>query len=407
MVVENLEQIENKKDRDLIELLQQLVRIPSWVPADESGKAIQNEVKLIDFLEDWLKTNTDLKVTKQPLDYGRFNLICAKGRPDVIFLAHVDTVALPVNSPYPPLGAEIHDGKVWGRGSSDMKSGIASLLQAIELSPEADNYWVFFYADEEYDFLGMKAIIRDYANLKPKYMISADGTDLSISHGCRGVIEIRAQIEGLTSHATSRKGKSSILGVYSCISDLKDFLNSNVHPIMGGSSLNLAYILGGKNIGKEGFNEKDRLISVGQEGNVVSDIAEFVIDVRPSFFEISVEKISSILRESAEKKGLKIVIQNVRHNLGAWFTQLEDISDYTLIANEVTRSVETKVSDLKRGGYVDLQMFWEVVGKPPAFTFGGGTGKLEHTDGENVDIDNVITTRNFFVKVLENRNKLR
>ena len=402
-IANSLDQIESERDRDLIWLLQQLVMIPSWVSADEIGKEIHNENQLIDFLEDWLKKNTNLKVTKQPLKYGRFNLIGAKGRPDIIFLAHVDTVALPAKSIYPPLGAEIHNGKVWGRGSSDMKSGIACLLQAMALSPEADNYWVFLYADEEYDFLGMEAIVHDYADIKPKFIISADGTDLCVSHGCRGLIEIRAQIEGLASHATSRKGKSAILGVYSCVSDLRTYLDKNVHPVMGGSSLNLAYLLGGKNFGNKGFEESGRLISVGQEGNVVPDIAEFVIDIRPSFPEISVERVTSILRESAEAKGLKLIIQNVRHNKGAWFTSLEDILKYTGIAKEVTGNTEVNLSDLKRGGYVDVQMLWETVGRPPALTFGGGTGKLEHTDDENVEIDNVITARNFFLKVLENQ----
>jgi|GEM_PF-2512788 len=403
MDIENIDQIKNKEDRELIELLQGLVNIPSWVPDDEEGKKTQNEVKLIDFLENWLVINTDLKVTRQALDYGRFNLIAAKGRPDIIFLAHVDTVAPPVNSPYSPLGGEIHDGKVWGRGSSDMKCGIASLLQAFSLNPMADNYWAFFYADEEYDFLGMKAIVRDFSDLKPKYIISADGTDLKIGYGCRGLIEIRAQIEGITSHATSNKGKNAILGVYSCVNELSNFLENSKHPVMGTSSLNLAYIFGGKTLGVDGFDEIGKLKAVGQEGNVVSDIAEFVIDIRPSSPEISVEKIVSILNESLERRGLKLKDVKVRHNLGAWFTDLSEIFEYAEIAQEVIGLKDVKLSDPKKGGYVDIQMFWSALGQPPAFVFGGGTGSKEHADDESVEIDNVIATRNFFVKVLENQ----
>ena len=398
--INSLDQILDVIDRELIGLLSQLIQIPSWVPDDEEGKRNQNEVQLIEFIEEWLKSKTDLEVRKQPLDYGRFNLIASKGRPDVVFLAHVDTVGLPANSIYPPLSGEIYDGKVWGRGSSDMKCGIASLMQAFELSPNADNYWVFFYADEEYDFLGMKALVQEFAGLLPKYIISADGTDLRVGYGCRGLIEIRAQVEGLSAHATSLRGRNAIQGVFSCVKDLDEFFENNTHSTMGRSSLNLAYVLGGKNFGTDSFSSLGRLQLVGQEGNVVPDIAEFVIDVRPSSPDISVEKILHVMSESLEKSDMKFVNAVVRHNLGAWFTELSEIDVFTEIAREVTKSQKVKLSDPKRGGYLDIQMLWNALGKPASLVFGGGTGSLEHTDNENVEIDNVVLSRDFFVKVL-------
>jgi hypothetical protein len=44
-----------------------------------------------------------------------------------------------------------------------------------------------FYADEEYQFLGMKIFLEEYSLFRPKMLISADGSDLKIGHACRGL----------------------------------------------------------------------------------------------------------------------------------------------------------------------------------------------------------------------------
>ena len=165
-------------------------------------------------MEGWLKTNTDFDITKQKLDGGRYNLIASKGNPDLVLLGHTDTVAPSEGAKYDQMAAEIHDGKVWGRGSTDMKSGIASVLQALSLSPDTKNVWAMFYADEEYDFLGMKGLIKDYSDIKPKLLVSADGSDLEIGHGCRGLIEFRARVKGVSGHPAHGNGINAINGVF-------------------------------------------------------------------------------------------------------------------------------------------------------------------------------------------------
>lgn len=399
-VISRIENIEKKEDRELVELLQNLVRIPSWVPDDEKGKWTQNENKLVDYIEAWLTKNTDLKVVRQKLSYGRFNLIATKGKPETIFLAHTDTVAPPVKATYSPFGAEICDGKIWGRGTSDMKSGIAALMQAAFFSSESNNYMIMFYADEEYDFLGMKALVEEHSSLRPKYIISADGGDLCLGNGCRGLIEIRARVIGEAAHAASGKGKNSIWGVYQAVDKLGKYLIEIEHPVMGISSLNLAYVCGGKNLGLEGIGE-DRLIRVGQEGNVVPDIAEFVIDVRPSSPEITAEVILNNLEETVLSLGMNLEIVTVRHNLGAWYTQKSEIEQFEEIVKRTCGTKTVRFSDLKKGGYLDIQMLWEITGRPTSLVFGAASEGTAHTDHENVEIESLLKTRDFFVEVMK------
>ncbi len=388
-----------ERDHELIALLQNLIRIPSWVPDDPSLKTRQNENGMVDYLEEWLRSNTNLEIQRQSLEYGRNNLIAAKGSPDLIFLAHTDTVQPSENAPYDQLAAEVHDGKVWGRGSTDMKSGIASMVQALSLVPHANNIWMFLYADEEYDFLGMKALAKEYGNLKPELIISADGSDLNIGHGCRGLIEFRARIKGETGHPAKETGNNAIWGSFGALSQLSEYLSTFEHPIMGKTSFSVAYFLGGAMI-KDSISERGRLQKVGQAGNVVPDVAEFVIDIRSSSPDLNLDGVVGVLSQGIRSLNLGFEVVERTHNLGAWFTDKEQINDYI----QVTQAVLGKpviLDNPGKSGYLDLQMFWDTVGRPPAFMFGGGIGNTAHTPSEHIPIENLIKERDFFSKVLE------
>ncbi|MDP3994237.1 MAG: M20/M25/M40 family metallo-hydrolase [bacterium] len=403
MAIERLNQIVDKKDRELAILLQNLIRIPSWVPQEPAeAKLTQNENNVVDFLEDWIRSNTQLKVERQKLEGGRFNLIASLGKPNLVFLGHTDTVAPSQGSPFGQLEAEIHDGKIWGRGSTDMKSGIASMIQALSLTPETKNVWVLFYADEEYDFLGMKALVKDYSDLRPKLIISSDGGNLSIGHGCRGLIEFRAQIKGITGHAAKGNGLNAIDGTFQSMIQLKKYLNNYKHPVMGPTSMNLAYLLGGQEQDKKlSYRTDGRLINVGQEGNVIPDIAEFVVDIRPSSPDLTAQKILKQVTNNAKEHGYVLENVTLRHQLGAWYTDLSEIKEYVEIAKESIKQKSVNIEKPGENGYLDLQMLWEATGRPKAFMFGGGESKTAHKPDEHIKIENLIKERDFFRKILE------
>jgi acetylornithine deacetylase/succinyl-diaminopimelate desuccinylase-like protein len=151
----------------------------------------------------------------------------------LVFLGNTDTVQPSENARYDQLGAGIHNGKIWGRGTTDMKSGIAAMLQALSLTPDAQNTWMFLYADEEYDFLGMKALVSEYSDIRPELMVSSDGSDLKLGHGCRGLIEFRARVTGETGHPARGTGNSAVWGSVEGLKELTEYLEKYKHPIMG------------------------------------------------------------------------------------------------------------------------------------------------------------------------------
>ncbi len=406
MSIESIKDIRDKTDRELVELLQDLVRIPSWFPDDpgeEHLRAVQNENQVVNYLEQWLKENTTLEIERQKLDGGRYNLIAIKGKPDLLFLAHTDTVRPSEDVLYDQFAAKIHDSKIWGRGTVDMKSGIASMIQAIQLSPNIDNFMIVLYADEEYRFLGMRSFIRDYGDVRPKLIVSSDGSDLKFAHGCRGLIEFRARVIGETGHPARGTGQSAILGAFQGLDKLQKYLTSFTHPVMGGTSFNIGGFLGGSKL-PDSISQNGILLKTAMPGNVVPDIAEFVVDIRPASTDLTPDKAIQVLKDYFAESGYGFEVISKRHNYGAWYTELEDVKKFIEIAKKVTGNTSIEIENPGKSGYVDLQMIWEKVGTPPAFIFGGGVGDTAHKPNEHIPIENLIKERDFFIKVLQRQN---
>lgn len=405
MAIERLDDIKNSKDKELAELLQRLIQIPSWVPDDPSEENLkwkQNENSLVEFIEDWLKTHTSLQTERQELAFGRFNLIASKGEPTMIILGHTDTVRPSEGAPYDQLAGEIHNGRIWGRGAADMKSGLASVMQALEMVPDADNIMVVFYADEEYDFLGMKAFVDSYSSLRPKVIVSADGSDFKFGHGCRGLIELRGRVTGVTGHPASGRGMNAIWATYEGMVELKKYLETFDHPIMGKPSFNLAYQLGGAKLPDS--MRGNYLNNVGQAGNVVPDINEFVLDIRPSSPDLTLDRVVAVLQSYFADKGYGYETVQARHNLGAWYTEITDLEEYVEVVRQSFGVGSVKFENLKKTGYLDLQMLWEATDRPLAFMIGSGQHGMAHSPDEHIEIDALSKGRDAFVSLLKHHS---
>jgi succinyl-diaminopimelate desuccinylase len=133
----------DEHESDLIKLLQEMVKIDS-VNVAEDVYAERNEI--FEFVEKTMKkSGFKTQLVKAPFPGGRknqfyYNLIAAlegKGPGKSLqFNGHLDTVAYNQenwNPDTPPLGAVVKDGRMYGRGSGDMKGGIAAMIMAMRI----------------------------------------------------------------------------------------------------------------------------------------------------------------------------------------------------------------------------------------------------------------------------------
>jgi succinyl-diaminopimelate desuccinylase len=133
-----LEEIERMKD-EMVELLREFIKIPTENPPGD------NYERFMDFMGASLKEfGYDVTMIKVPYredlsfpsEKGRVNLyakLSGEGeKPRIHLNGHVDTVPAGDGWSVNPFGGEIKDGRIYGRGASDMKSGLVAQIFAVE-----------------------------------------------------------------------------------------------------------------------------------------------------------------------------------------------------------------------------------------------------------------------------------
>ncbi len=366
-----------------IEILQKLISIPSWV----DNKT--NEREIGEWIYKFLKTNSNLEVSKQPVGQGRFNIIAQKGRGiDVLVTGHIDTVQPNSNWTDSPTSGKMINGQIFGRGASDMKCGVAIMLYLATLPKLKDRISFLFYCDEEYDFLGMKEFVKLYTpskvgplKVKPKLIISLDGEGLQIGNSCRGLIEMKVEIEGQAGHSANPKsGINAITESFKVIERLKRWVLNFKSEELDTSTLNIAYINGG-----------------GGEGNIIAEKCEYIVEIRVANEKLNANLAKKFITENSKKLGLEIKDIKIRHDLGSWITPKKELK------NIISLAPKKKLRSAKKSGYIDIQMLWKAFDKVPTFSLGAGEPGQSHKANEYVKISKVMKVQKFFEAILANK----
>lgn len=356
---------------NILNLTKELVSIPSWVDNET------NEIKVSEYILNYLKSNSELKVITEMVVDGRFNIIASNSETiDTLVCGHMDTVGVNKNSwnTDPTMPTEI-DGKLYGRGATDMKSGLSAMMILACQKELPENIGFLFYVDEEYTFLGMNKFIADYGDkIKPKTIVCLDGSELEISNGCRGLIEVELEVIGKSCHAgTPENGISAIEASYKIYQELKDFLSSFNDPELGTTSINLG------------------LISGGSAPNLVAGNCQITIDIRPSVNEINGDLITKKLIEFAKNESVTIDNLKINFDYGSWLTPKKYLGRIGL-----------PFKNIRKSGYFDIQLLWKAFDKPISFTIGAGTQATAHTSNEFVEIEKLNKLPQILSQIIKN-----
>ena len=193
---------------DLIEFLRDLVRIPS-ISTREGPIAdrIEEEMERIGFTEVFTDRIGNV--------VGR---VGAGSGPKLLFDAHMDTVDIgnPSSWRRDPFGAEMQDGVLYGRGTADTKSSIASMVYAVKVLLESgvelagDLCFASVVQEEPCEGMAIRVLIED-EGIRPDYVVLGEPTDLQLARGHRGRIELQVTASGQACHAASpERGANAI-----------------------------------------------------------------------------------------------------------------------------------------------------------------------------------------------------
>lgn len=137
-------------------LAQALIRIDSTDPG-------AYEKNIGDYIFNWL-TSLSVPILKKEVLPGRYNIMAKiQGEiddPALVYICHMDTVTIGEGWTTDPFGAEVIQGKIYGRGACDMKSGLACALSVFSaMAKEAasgkipKHSFVFIGTVDEEDFM--------------------------------------------------------------------------------------------------------------------------------------------------------------------------------------------------------------------------------------------------------------
>lgn len=155
--------------------------------------------KIIDYLEKYLK-NIGFKT-----EYKSKYLVMSIGKnPILSFIGHTDTVSVSKDWKYPPFKLTIEGDKLFGRGTSDMKGGIAAFLYALnqlDLKKLKRGIRVCFTYDEEIGFEGIKELIERKIDFC-EYSLIGEPTNNYPCIGSKGLLEYELTFKGTAVHSS-------------------------------------------------------------------------------------------------------------------------------------------------------------------------------------------------------------
>ena len=229
-------------------LTRELVRIDSSDPGAYEGN-------ICGFVKGWLEER-GLAVTVSEVLPGRSNLLCRipgeSSGPSLTYICHMDTVALGDGWGRDPLGAEVSDGRIYGRGACDMKSGLACAMSAFAAVAESGRkpkhtFQLIATVDEEDFMRGVEQTIRDNWVTSTDWVLDTEPTNGQIQVAHKGRTWFEVSIQGVTAHAsTPWKGADAIAAMAEVITRIRSQVNGlPPHPDLGVSTVTFGQIEGG------------------------------------------------------------------------------------------------------------------------------------------------------------------
>ncbi|MFD3565190.1 M20 family metallopeptidase [Streptomyces sp. NPDC058686] len=177
--------------------------------------------------------------------------------PTLMFEGHIDVVTEGDTDDWTvdPYGAEIRDGKLWGRGSADMKSGVAAMIygvRALQLAgPFPGRIVVGVLCDEEGLMLGAKAFAATELAREVDGVIVCEPEGYEVCTSARGGIRLRLDLHGVMAHgAMPQEGRSPIVAgarIVEALAGVQEWAEERYgeHPHAGRVTVTPTVLLGG------------------------------------------------------------------------------------------------------------------------------------------------------------------
>ena len=313
------------------------------------------------------------------LGSGRTNLVARIGNPGkgppLCFTGHMDVVPLGMQAwQHDPFGAEIVDGCLYGRGSSDMKSGIAAFVcAATKLAPKLHDtagMLLLITAGEETGCEGAAALVKNASHLLATagLLLVGEPTGNKPLQGHKGALWLKAVAKGKTAHGSMpQNGDNAAYKLARAALALQTLnLSESAHRVMGAPTVNVGTFHAGINI------------------NSVPDLGEMTIDVRTVSGFDNASAYSCICRALGNDVELTTLL-----DLAPVYTDDENpwVQQVSRICKEPR---EDSAKACTASYFTDAAVLQRALGDPPTLILGPGSPEMAHQTDEYCEVGKVL-----------------
>jgi len=377
-------------EEDVVTLTQRLVRVPTENPPGDTRAAcdiVAAELSASGFDVQYVEDEPGFVSV---LGEYRF---CEDG-PTLVLNGHVDVVPVGDSAAqwtHDPFGGEVDGGRIYGRGTLDMKGAVAAIVVAAKAAARSGSLRgrlvVMAVADEEQGGgRGTGAIVR-------RGLVSGDGAivvepgDAGIVIGHRGLCFVEVTTHGRSSHATQpENGINAVQLMVDALTALRTVqLEHSPHPIFGGPSVVVGTSVHG-----------------GHKTNVIPDSCVATLDIR-TVPGMTQESVARDLEEHLAAADLEVGAQ-VSVRIASWGEPGETDEDARIVqvcgdVYEETFGHRPEIRHMP--AYTDGGWLANFAGIPTIMAFGPGMVSGAHVVDECLEIDDLVTYTAIYRRVID------
>lgn len=373
-------------ENEIIELLQKMIILKTVNPPGD-------EKPLAALLADEMNS-FGMEASVEDLAENRANVtgrLRGTGeKKSLLFNGHLDTVPPgDIKWEYGPYSGEMVDDKIFGRGSADMKSGLAAMIIAAKAIKKSNielkgDLIISGTAGEETDSIGAVEFLKSGGLKDVGAIVIGEPSSCGINVSEKGAFWLKITTYGKTAHgAFPDRGINAIIHMNMLIAELVKYeFTYKENKLLGYPTMNISTIKG------------------GVKTNVVPDICEATIDIRTvpgmKHEDILNDIISIIDRLKENTKGFNAAIE-ILNDRASVETQCDD--PFVVLAQNIIKEELNKTEEPKGVNfYTDASVFLPATNLPAIF-YGPGDADMAHQPNEYVQAKRLLEAAKFYTAI--------
>src|SRR5512134_1625654 len=386
------EKVEQNRE-NIVNFLREIVAIPSMESKiGPVGERIQAEMRTLGYDE--------VRFDKMGNTIGRIG----DGPRVIVYDSHIDTVAVgdPAEWEWDPFKGKVEDGRFYARGAVDEKGSTPGMVHGLAIARDLgllDGYTVYYFGNmEEWcDGIAPNTFVEADPKVKPDFVIIGEPTRMQIYRGHKGRIELKITATGRSAHAASHYlGDNAVYKMMAVIAQIRELdrrmrFGMGYHPVQGYPSIAVTHAeahTASLNAVPHQFTiYLDRRITLNEpRDEVIAQVKGLI----PDYLQ-AVIHVEELFYDAPSYTGFVFPVSKF---YPPWL--IEEEHPLTQAGQSTIEALWGEKRALGTWDFSTNATYWAGKAGIPSIGFGPGDERFAHTSLEQVPLDEVVASTEFY-----------